>query len=73
MFKNSVNFVRRFGARVAVGAVGLASVAANAAGIDVSQVTTTLSDGETAAATIGVGMLVLAAGIGVYKVLRKAG
>lgn len=73
MFKNAVNFARRFGPQLVAGCAGLASVGANAAGIDVSAVSSTLSDGETAAATIGVGMLVLAAGIGVYKVLRKAG
>ena len=61
---------RRFGkALVIVGST--IATAANAA-IDISQVTTLLSDGVVAAGVLGVGFLAFAGGISIYNRLKSA-
>lgn len=59
-------------AKVAGGLSALAMAGASSAAIDVTSVTTALTDAGTAVATVGAAVLVVIVGVAAYKYIRRA-
>lgn len=68
-----MNKAKRWAGRVAIPVVGMALMPlASFAAIDVTSVTTALTDAGTAVATVGAAVLVVIVGVAAYKYIRRA-
>ncbi len=70
-----MNKMKGWGCRVAAPVMGLSALAfapMSMAAIDVTSVTTALTDAGTAVATVGAAVLVVIVGVAAYKYIRRA-
>lgn len=69
---NAVRSCNSPAAKMAAGLSALAFAGSSMAAIDVTSVTTALTDAGTAVATVGAAVLVVIVGVAAYKYIRRA-